>query len=75
MLTLFLGWLARQAKARRDRARLIALLGKDDAILDDIGLVRGDIETALNLLPEDSWEAAQRLSRRSLKLDCRSAGC
>ena len=72
MLTLLTFHFAKWIKARRDRAALRQMLTESDQTLDDIGLVRHEIETALGLPYRfDIAQTARSLSARSLGLDQR----
>lgn len=48
-LTRISDWVSSMATAIRRRRALYALADMDDAMLDDIGLTRGDVDWALNL--------------------------
>ena len=70
MITLLIAALRRRNAERRRRARLRALLVKDDRLLEDMGLCRADISESLCLpLSLNARDHANRLSARSLALD------
>ncbi len=70
MITLLIAALRRRNAERRSRARLRALLIKDDRLLEDMGLRRADIAESLCLpLSLNARDHADRLSARSLALD------
>ena len=72
MLTLLTLHFAKWLKARRDRAALRKILAKGDHVLEDVGLVRHEVEVALGLPYRfDIAAAARSLSTRSLGLDQR----
>ena len=70
MLTLLITAVKRARAAHRRRAELVELLKKDDRTLDDIGLNRADIISALGLPPEQLLaNCVPHGSQRSLALD------
>lgn len=73
MLSLIATHFALWLKARRNRATLRRLLDKDDRVLDDAGLTRGDVEAALGLsYREDLVARARHMSELTLRLDQRA---
>ncbi|MEM6487930.1 MAG: hypothetical protein AAF677_06600 [Pseudomonadota bacterium] len=69
-MTMITRWVRRYRQAHRQRIALQALLRQNDRILDDMGLVRGEVERALGLpLGEGTPAGAREASRRSLGLD------
>jgi uncharacterized protein YjiS (DUF1127 family) len=76
MLTLLTASSLRWMEKHRRRARLRALLARDDRTLDDIGLTRLDIEATLAEpfdRHEDPIAEAKRRSRITLGFDRRVA--
>lgn len=70
MLTLLITALKRARAAHRRRAELRELLKKDDRTLDDIGLSRADIVSALGLPPDQLLRTCVPHGlQRSLALD------
>ena len=70
MLTLLIAALKRTNEARRRRAALKELLKKDDRTLNDIGLSRADIISAVGLpLDQLMTPCGPQGSQRSLALD------
>ncbi|HUF88080.1 MAG TPA: DUF1127 domain-containing protein [Thermohalobaculum sp.] len=70
MLTILTRSALRWMEEHRRRAQLRGLLEKDDRMLEDIGLTRGDIEEALSRpMQADAREHAYRAATRSLALD------
>jgi uncharacterized protein YjiS (DUF1127 family) len=70
MLDLFMDTARALAKEFRSRRELRELLEKDDRILQDIGLTRADIESALRKpMGINARHEATRLSRLAFYLD------
>ena len=70
MLTPLINAVRRWSQEHRSRSQLRALIEKDDRVLEDLGLRRGDVEEALGRsILENAREQATRLSTRSLALD------
>lgn len=70
MLTLIMNFLRARIQEHRHREQLRELLQKDDRLLQDAGLTRADIESALNKpMGLSARGEAYRLSRLSLALD------
>lgn len=70
MLTILTRTALRWMEEHRRRAELRRLLEKDNRMLEDIGLTRGDIEDALSQpIQADARDHAYRHSARSLALD------
>lgn len=72
MMTILTKSALRWMEEHRRRVRLSALLKHDDKMLEDMGLVRGEILAALELPAEiNAWTAARNGSKKSFALDCR----
>lgn len=70
MLTLLTTSALRWMEEHRRRAQLRGLLEKDDRVLEDIGLTRGDIEEALSRpMSESARDHAYRHAARTMALD------
>lgn len=70
MLTLLVNFIRARVAEYRDRQALRQLLEHDDRMLSDIGLTRGDVESALSKpFGLGARTEAFRLSRLSRELD------
>ncbi len=70
MLTLLTTSALRWMEEHRHRAQLRGLLQKDNRMLEDIGLTRGDIEEALSRpMSESARDHAYRHATRTMALD------
>jgi uncharacterized protein YjiS (DUF1127 family) len=70
MLTMLTTAALRWMEEHRRRANLRALLEKDDRVLRDIGLTRGDIEETLTRpMSESARDHAYRQAARTMALD------